>query len=240
MPFVFLFPFLLIQVNTHATGIAYIHLQTSSHFQELNDMNVKMKITLSAAVAIGLGLANTATAFEPGDWLIRAGASYVSPSSENHDVVSVESATNATFNFTYMMTDVWALELLAAVPFKHDLELQNGTKVGSTKLLPPTLSLQYHFRPTETVQPYVGVGLNYTSFSSEKTTGPLEGTDLDLSGSWGWGAELGLDIMLSDNWLFNMDVRYLDIDTKAKLDGESLGKVEIDPMVFGVHIGYRF
>jgi outer membrane protein len=231
---------LLIQVNAYVTGIAYIHFQISSHFLELNVMNAKMKIALSVAVAAGLGLTNTATAYEPGDWLIRAGASYVSPSSDNHDVVSVESATNATFNFTYMMTDVWALELLAAVPFKHDLELQNGTKVGSTKLLPPTLSLQYHFRPTETVQPYVGFGLNYTGFSSEKTTGSLEGSDLDLSNSWGWGVDLGLDIMLNDNWLFNMDVRYLDIDTKATLDGESLGKVEIDPMVFGVHIGYRF
>ena len=203
-------------------------------------MNSKMKIALSAAVAMGLGLTNTATAFEPGDWLIRAGASYVSPGSDNHDVVDVASATSATINFTYMMTDVWAVEVLAAYPYKHDLELQNGTKIGSTKHLPPTFSLQYHFRPTEQVQPYVGVGLNWTTFFSEKTTGPLEGTDLDLADSWGLGAEIGLDIMFNDNWFFNMDVRYLDIDTKAKLDGESLGKVEIDPMVYGIHIGYRF
>jgi len=203
-------------------------------------MNTKMKIALSAAVALGLGVTNTATAFEPGDWLIRGGASFVSPGSDNHDVVSVESATSATINFTYMMTDVWAVEVLAAWPFKHDLELQDGTKIGSTKQLPPTFSLQYHFRPTEKVQPYLGVGLNWTTFSSEKTTGPLEGTNLDLADSWGLGAEIGVDIMLNDDWFFNMDVRYLDIDTKARLDGESLGNVEIDPMVYGIHIGYRF
>ena len=203
-------------------------------------MRTKMKIALSAAIAMGLGLANTATAFEPGDWLVRAGASYVNPASDNSDIVSVESASSFTINFTYMMTDVWAIEVLAAYPFKHDIELLDGTKVGSTKHLPPTVSLQYHFRPTEKFQPYVGIGLNYTTFFSEKTTGPLEGTDLKLGDSWGLGGEIGFDVMFNDDWFFNANARYLDIDTKAKLDGNSLGKVNIDPWVFGGHIGFRF
>ena len=46
--------------------------------------------------------------------------------------------------------------------------------------------------------------------------------------------------MFNDDWFFNFDVRYIDIDTKAKLDGASLGTVEIDPWIFGAHIGYRF
>jgi outer membrane protein len=187
-----------------------------------------------------MGFAGTANAFEPGDWLVRVGASYVNPASDNHDVVSVESATSATINFSYMMSDVWALEVLAAYPFKHDLELHDGTKVGSTKLLPPTFSLQYHFSPTEQFQPYVGVGINYTNFSSEKTQGPMEGTDLDLGNSWGLAGQMGFDVMFNDNWFFNLDVRYIDIDTKAKLDGVSLGTVEIDPWIFGGHIGFRF
>jgi outer membrane protein len=203
-------------------------------------MRTNMKIALTAAIAMGLGLANTATAFEPGDWLIRAGASYVNPASDNSDIVSVESASSFTINFTYMMTDVWAIEVLAAYPFKHDIELLDGTKVGSTKHLPPTVSLQYHFRPTEQFQPYVGIGLNYTTFFSEKTTGPLEGTDLKLGDSWGLGGEIGFDVMFNDDWFFNANARYLDIDTKARLDGASLGTVNIDPWVFGGHIGFRF
>jgi outer membrane protein len=203
-------------------------------------MQLKVKTAVLASLAIGMGFAGTAAAFEPGDWLIRAGASYVSPASDNHPIVDVESATSFTFNFTYMMTDVWALELLAAYPFKHDLELTDETEIGSTKHLPPTLSLQYHFRPTEQFQPYVGVGLNYTTFSSEKTTGPLEGSDLSLGNSWGLAGQIGFDVMFNDQWFFNVDLRYIDIDTKATLDGESLGKVEIDPFVYGAHIGFRF
>ncbi|MBT8076020.1 MAG: outer membrane beta-barrel protein, partial [Gammaproteobacteria bacterium] len=173
-------------------------------------------------------------------WLVRAGASYVNPASDNSDIVSVEPGTSFTINLTYKMTDVWAIEVLAAYPFKHDIELLDGTKVGSTKHLPPTVSLQYHFRPTEQFQPYVGIGLNFTTFSSEKTTGPLEGTDLKLGDSWGLGGEIGFDMMFNDDWFFNANVRYLDIDTKARLDGASLGKVNIDPWVFGGHIGFRF
>lgn len=203
-------------------------------------MKLKTGTSLLASIALSMGFAGTATAFEPGDWLVRVGASYVSPASDNHEIVSVESATSMTFNFTYMMTDVWALELLAAYPFKHDLELQDGTKVGSTEHLPPTLSIQYHFNPTEKFQPYVGFGINYTNFFSEKTTGPLTGTDLSLGDSWGLAGQIGFDVLLNDDWFFNLDARYLDIDTKATLDGVSLGKVEVDPWVFGAHIGYRF
>lgn len=203
-------------------------------------MEFKMNKALLAGMALGLGFSGTATAFDPGDWLVRVGASYVSPASDNHETVSVGSATSATINFSYMMTDCWALELLAAYPFKHDLDLQDGTKIGSTKQLPPTLSLQYHFRPTEKLQPYLGIGVNYTTFSDEKTTGPLAGTDLNLGDSWGLAGQAGFDILLNDNVFFNLDVRYIDIDTKAKLDDVSIGKVKVDPWVVGAHIGFRF
>jgi len=203
-------------------------------------MQFKVNKVLIAGMALSMGFASTATAFEPGDWLVRAGASYVNPASDNSDIVSVESATSFTFNVSYMMTDIWGIELLAAYPFKHDIELLDGTKVGSTKQLPPTLSVQYHFRPSDPFQPYLGFGLNYTHFSSESTTGPLTGSNLNLGDSWGLAGQIGFDVLFNDDWFFNFDVRYIDIDTKATLDGSSLGTVEIDPWVFGAHIGYKF
>jgi len=177
---------------------------------------------------------------EPGDWLIRAGASVVDPKSDNHDVVSVDDSTSATFNFTYMMTDIWGLELLAAYPFEHDIMLEDGTEVASTKQLPPTLSIQYHFRPTEKFQPYFGVDINYTTFMSEKTFGPLEGTNLKLDASWGLAGQLGFDVLMNDNWFLNLDLRYINIESDATLDGTNLGTVKIDPWVYGAHIDYRF
>ena len=203
-------------------------------------MNLKIKTVLCTAVLLTTAAANTAMAMDQGDWLIRAGASYIDPKSNNHDVVSVDSATSFTFNVSYFMTEAWAVELLAAWPFKHDLELKDGTEIGDTKHLPPTLSIQYHWAPNSVFQPYVGVGLNFTTFFSEDLYGPLEGVDLDLGNSWGLAGEIGADIKLSDQWFLNLSVRYMDIETKAKLDGESIGKVDISPWIYGGNVGFRF
>jgi outer membrane protein len=195
---------------------------------------------LCTSVLLTTAVANTAMAMDQGDWLIRAGASYIDPKSNNHEIVSVDSATSFTFNVSYFMTEAWAVELLAAWPFKHDLELKDGTKIGDTKHLPPTLSIQYHWAPNSVFQPYVGVGLNFTTFFSEDLYGPLEGVDLDLGNSWGLAGEIGADIKLSDQWFLNLSVRYMDIETKAKLDGESIGKVDISPWIYGGNVGFRF
>ena len=200
----------------------------------------KLKFAAVTGLVLSMGLANTAIAFEPGDWLVRAGATVVDPKSDNSDIVSVDSATSFTFNFTYMMTDVWGVELLAAYPFEHDISLLDGTKAATTKQLPPTVSIQYHFMPTSKFQPYVGVGLNYTNFFSEKTMGPLDGTNLSLGDSWGFAVQIGFDLMIGENWFLNVDGRYMNIETKAKLDGNSLGTVKIDPMTYGASIGFRF
>jgi len=201
---------------------------------------MKLRTALCAAGLLGAATVNTATAMEQGDWLIRIGASNVDPKSNNHELVSVDSGTSATINFTYMMTASWAVEVLAAYPFEHDLYLVDGPEVGSTKHLPPTVSLQYHFMPDSTFQPYIGAGVNYTTFFSEKLYGPLEGNKLSLDDSWGLAAEIGADFMLGEAWFLNVSARFIDINTDAKVNGENFGKVNIDPWVYGAHVGFRF
>lgn len=201
---------------------------------------MKMKAVFCSTALLGLFAVNSAMAMEQGDWLVRLGASSVDPKSNNNPVVSVDSGISATFNISYMMTDHWAVELLAAWPFKHDIDLVGGPEVGSTKHLPPTLSLQYHFQTNSAFQPYVGAGVNYTTFFSEKLYGPLEGASLKLDDSWGVAGEAGADIMLGPAWFLNISVRYIDIKTDAKVNGDALGKVKIDPWVYGVHMGMRF
>ena len=203
-------------------------------------MHSKIKTAFCTAIILSAAAATPAIAMDQGDSLIRAGASYIDPKSNNHDIVSVDSATSFTFNVSYFMTDSWAVELLAAWPFKHDIELKDGTDIGDTKHLPPTLSIQYHWAPDSVFQPYVGVGLNFTTFFSEDLYGPLEGVDLDLGNSWGLAGEIGADIKLSESWFLNLNVRYMDIETKAKLDGVSIGKVDISPWIYGGNVGFRF
>ena len=202
---------------------------------------------LSVFVGLSFCLAVPAQAYEAGDWLFRVGVTSVDPKSDNLDLdpaaagsmIEVDSGTTLTFNGTYFFSPNWGLEVLAALPFNHDIEL-DGTKVGETDHLPPTVSIQYHFAPDAAFQPYVGAGLNATIFFSEDTAGPLAGADLDLDTSFGLAAQVGADFMLNEKWLLNIDVRWIDIDTEAKLDGATLGDVEIDPWVYGINVGYKF
>ena len=176
---------------------------------------------------------------QKGDWLFRIGGHRVSPKSSNHDLVEVEAATMLTFNVSYFFQDQWAVEVLAALPFEHDIKLRSGGRVASTKHLPPTVSVQYHFTPDRTWRPYVGLGLNVTEFFQEDTTGALAGADLELDRSFGLAAQVGVDFDLGGDWFANVDVRYFDIETDAKVGGADIGTVEIDPWAVGLSVGIR-
>lgn len=200
-----------------------------------------------AALPLGLLLALPfpALAHEAGDIILRVGAHVVDPASDNGTLAAgaleadVDDDLQATIAAEWMWTDNLGVELLASLPFEHDIRL-NGVDAGSTKHLPPTLSLQWHFNPTGTVQPYLGAGINFTVFGEERTRGPLAGADLKLDNSWGLAAHAGIDFKLGDDWLLGVDVRAIDIDSDVRVDGADVGTVEIDPLVYGLYVGYRF
>lgn len=198
------------------------------------------KTTAALMTALGLALSGTTYSAEPSTWVLRIGAHDVAPKSNNHAVVNVDAAKTLTFDLTRMFDAHWGLEVLAALPFEHDVNLNGGNKVADVKQLPPTVSVQYHFAPEARFRPYVGAGLNATIFFSEHTTGALDGTDLDLDTSFGAAAQIGMDFDITDTWFLNADVRWIDIDTGAKLDGASLGDVAIDPLTFGLSVGRKF
>jgi outer membrane protein len=198
------------------------------------------KITAAVAATLGLAFTTAAQAAEPSPWIFRIGVHDVDPKSNNSDIVNVDAAQMLTFDLTRMLDEHWGVELLAALPFQHDVKLNAGGKVADVRHLPPTVSVQYHFSPDAKFRPYVGTGLNATIFFSEDTTGALAGHDLSLGTSFGVAAQGGFDLDISDDWFLNADLRWLDIDTKAKLDGANIGTVAIDPLTFGISVGRRF
>lgn len=197
-------------------------------------------VLLAAVTSMWCSSAFTA---DPGDWIVRVGGHYVDPKSDNNDLVEVDGAASVTFDITYLIDRHWGVELLGALPFSHDISLVDGPKVATTDQLPPTLSIVYNILPQGRLQPYIGVGVNWTIFYNEDTTGPLSGADLSLDQSVGFASVLGLDVGFKDNWFFNANVRYMNIDTDATVhlpnNGGTLdvGSVQIDPWAFAVAIG---
>lgn len=201
-----------------------------------------------ALVAATLLLTLSAASFAPkvqatageGRWLVRAGVTQIAPKNDNGQLtvgaVTVDSQVGPSLNLAYYFTPYWAVDVLGALPFKHDIAI-NGANAGSVKHLPPTVTLQYHLLPQARIQPYVGVGINYTLFMDEQLN---SGNELELEPSFGLAAQLGVDVPVNARWRVGFDARYVDIDSKVSVDGQGIGQVEIDPIVYSINLGYRF
>jgi outer membrane protein len=207
---------------------------------------MKQKL-LPVVLAAGLAaVAAPAFAQSAGDWTLGFGVHQVDPKSDNGKLaggtlpLSIDSDAKPSITFEYFVRDNLGIEVLGALPFKHEIAVKGVGKVGETRQLPPTFTLQYHFNSDGKVSPLLGVGLNYTTFFSEDTTGALAGTRLKLDDSWGLAAHAGLDFKVSERGAVRVDVRWADIDTKVKVDGASVGTANIDPLVYGVAYVHQF
>ena len=146
-------------------------------------------------------------------------------------------------DISYFIQDNWAVELILGVT-PHDVSAV-GTSVGDVDLgdvtlLPPTLTLQYHFNPAGKVRPYLGAGVNYTTFFNEDLPNGSALSTIDYDDSFGLAAQAGLDYALENGWLVNFDVKYIDINTDVLIDGAISADVDIDPVIFGIGIGRTF
>lgn len=184
-----------------------------------------------------------------GDWITRIRALYILPDDSStsvstipHSGVSVHPSWTGEFDFGYMFTKNLGTELILATCHNTLVGKKSlaGTKIGTTWLLPPTLTLQWRFFPSCIAQPYVGGGVNYTLFYG--TDCSLPGTSLSLKHSWGPAVQSGIDFFFYKDWLFNLDVKYIWIDTSAHLSGAVPGKVHvnINPWVIGFGIGRKW
>lgn len=194
------------------------------------------------AAALGLGLSPLAQAE---DWFIRAGAAHVDPKSNNGTLaggalsVGIDANTQLGLVIGRQLGDHWAVELLAATPFKHTVSL-NGADAVDFKHLPPTLSLQYHVAPGGRVNPFLGLGVNHTRTWSESTRGPVQGANVRLGDSWGAAAQAGLAFRLGGSMELVVEARWIDIDVDVRLEGTRIGTAHVDPMVYGAYLGWRF
>ena len=204
---------------------------------------MKQFTALTLAVLMGTTAA-PALAQQKGDMLFGVGLGWIEPDSGSNisalggQKLGAEGALSPTITFEYFVADNIGIELLASWPFKHDLEL-GGSGIGETRHLPPTLSLQYHFTNASRFTPFVGAGINYTYFFDEKLDG-ANAPSLDLDDSWGLALHAGLDYAVSERGAMRFDVRYIDIETDAKVGGNKIGSVDIDPWVFNLAYVLKF
>lgn len=153
-----------------------------------------------------------------------------------------DNAVVPEVDFSYFFTKNIAAELILATS-PHDLSADNTNlgdlDLGDTMILPPTLTLQYHFTPEQTFSPYVGAGVNYTMTYAEDNG--ADTAQLEADNSFGWAVQAGADYWLGDHWGLNVDLKKIWVDVDASINnGAITGNVELNPWILGAGVSYRF
>ena len=226
----------------------------------------------SAAIAVTALTSSSAMAVQQGDWLVRARIINIAPNVSSGNItamdgsslaptvpdgakIDVDDATTLDIDISYFFTNNFAVELLLDFPASHDVtgdgSINGIGKIGEVAPLPPALIAQYHFMPQNNIRPYAGAGIGYVFFLNEETTGTLTGvvpgatsSGLDVDDTFYTVIQAGVDFDINKNWFFNIDAKYMFINSTAvvQFDGVDTAKVDfdLDPLVLGIGAGYRF
>lgn len=175
-------------------------------------------------------------------WMIRLRGTIVSPDESASltgltGTVEADGALVPELDITYFFTDNIAAELILATS-PHDMSATAGVDLGEVWVLPPTVTLQYHFAPKGQFRPYVGAGINYTIFYGVDSGAVAS---IDYENGFGYALQAGMDYDLGDQWVFNIDVKKLWLNTDVSINnGAITADVDLDPWIFGAGFGYRF
>ncbi|MBP7710218.1 MAG: OmpW family protein [Rickettsiales bacterium] len=181
------------------------------------------------------------------DWIIRSRALFVKTDTTSKvstlgGHVATSSDQVPELDFTRFFAPNIAAELILATT-QHNVELNGSsaaakTGLGSVRLLPPTLTLQYHANPTGTFRPYAGAGLNYTFFYGAKTGGTA--TSIKYQDHLGYALQLGFDYMIDERFGINFDVKKIFLKTNVQVNNAVTAQVRLDPWLIGGGVSYRF
>jgi outer membrane protein len=149
---------------------------------------------------------------------------------------SISDSVVPEADVTYFITDHIGVEAIAAVT-KHTVSNSVAGRVGSVSLLPPTVTVQYHFDPTGPIRPYVGAGVNYIMFYKVSNGLP----NLDFKNNFGWALQAGADVPLGDGpYFLNLDVKKIFLHTKITAAARAVrASANLDPWLVGTGIGIR-
>ncbi|MDV6333051.1 OmpW/AlkL family protein [Asticcacaulis sp. 201] len=214
----------------------------------------KTMVILGSLAALGLaGAGHAQEAFVPkhaGQFVIVGRATVVAPS-EKGDIltaagvdsglnVAVGNSTVPTLGFSYFFTDHIAVEGILGTS-KHKISAvgpSTNVEVHDTWVLPPVVTLQYHFNPAGKVSPYVGAGVNLMDWYGGKDK---NGFKVRLKNGAGTAVQAGVDVALKGHWALNVDYKKVFYKTDARInDGALKSKVTLDPAVTSIGLAYRF
>lgn len=211
-----------------------------------------MRIVRSLILATGaLALAGTASAQSLLDnFQFKVGVSLIQPDesatiSAIGGTVDISDEYVPSLQIEYFFTDNISVELLCCIA-THDVSAINtslGTvNLGEVSHFPPTVTAKYRWTDFGAFQPYLGAGVNYTTFYDDELPAGGPVTSIEYDDSFGGALQAGFDYKLDEHWALNFDIRKIWISTDVTLvAGATINAdVDINPLVMTVATGYRF
>jgi len=235
---------------------------------QINQVIMKRLFVFAAMMAVGLCVFGQTTENKH-EWRIRIRGLGVLPAeSAAVGVIGGDAKISNSFipelDLSYFITRHWAAELILGTT-RHkvstigsDLSAIGASSnasvdLGKVWLLPPTLTLQYHY-PVAGFNPYIGAGINYTIFYNADQ-GPVV-KDISYKNKFAFAAQAGFDFDVSKRFFINVDFKKIFLSTTATVDGSNLtpaaspqlsgvlgnmkADVKINPWLIGAGVGCRF
>ncbi|WOX06017.1 OmpW/AlkL family protein [Microbulbifer pacificus] len=195
--------------------------------------------------------------------------------------LDLDDDTTWFINGTLFVADHWAVELgymdgadldtnvVTSISAPDYGQWSAAGSIGSFDTNVSTLFVNWYPVCVESwVQPYVGIGVNYTDIDQDylrtvdlSFVGPDgevvrdPGGLVNFGSSFSWAAQVGVDIEFgrNANWLFNASAKYIDADPRVEIgfdafepvngDGVSVRvneDMEYDSWIFNLGVGYKF
>ena len=128
-----------------------------------------------------------------------------------------------------------------------------GGDVSISTALVPEFDFTYYFTKNIAAELILGttkhdvntVGVNYTIFYDVKPGDVVK--DVSYDNAFGYAAQAGFDLMVTDKFFINADVKRLFLKTDVTVDASNLApglsipaKVDINPWIIGMGVGVKF
>ena len=209
-----------------------------------------MKIFASLALLAAALTASGLQAADEGRWMLTMGAVRLTPTNKSDaftaldtyylgNVLQTSHATAPEVALGFAFTKYFRAEVSMVQPQSQTLTLVNSGDLGTFKETLTSLLLQWHFNPGGVVNPYVGIGSNVTRFSSSGLS--FAGNSLSLGAkSVGTAFQAGLDIGLGEHWHAKVEAKSVQADADLNVAGAKLAGITMNPMLYGVGVGYSF
>jgi outer membrane protein len=156
----------------------------------------------------------------------------------------VGNATTLLLTYERAITPNIGIEFVLGIPPTIKAKASGSVaflgEVLSAKNVAPTVLVNYHFGAAgDALRPYLGAGINYTRFTSIKSS---LAPDVKMSDSTGLALQAGLDYALNKDWGMYASIGKARVKSKLVASGTTVLTTTIDfrPVTYSFGASYRF